>query len=83
MDPEKTPEEREAVREIRKPVDRPRWLIPLITIVVVIFVLWYFSRSCGETKPNVSELPDTTTQVHNGDTSKVIVTERPDSGVNE
>ena len=76
---EKTPEERETVREIRKPVSRPRWLIPLVTIVVVIFILWYFSRSCGETKPNVSALPDITTQVHNGDTSKVIVTERPDS----
>ncbi len=76
---EKTPEERETVREIRKPVSRPRWLIPLVTIVVVIFILWYFSRSCGETKPNVSALPDTTTQVHKGDTSKVIVTERPDS----
>ena len=80
MAEEKTPEEREAVSEIRKPIGRPRWLIPLITIVVVIFILWYFSRSCGETKPNVSALPDTLNQVHNGDTSKVIVTERPDSG---
>ena len=80
MAEEKTPEEREAVSEIRKPIGRPRWLIPLITIVVVIFILWYFSRSCGETKPNVSALPDTVNQVHNGDTSKVIVTERPDSG---
>ena len=80
MAEEKTPEEREAVSEIRKPIGRPRWLIPLITIVVVIFILWYFSGSCGETKPNVSALPDTVNQVHNGDTSKVIVTERPDSG---
>ena len=80
---EKTPEERETVREIRQPRSRPRWLIPLVTILVVIFILWYFSRSCGETKPNVSELPDTTTQVHNGDTSKVIVTERPDSVLNQ
>jgi hypothetical protein len=80
---EKTPEEKETVREIRRPVSRPRWLIPLVTIVVVIFILWYFSRSCGETKPNVSALPDTTTQVHNGDTSKVIVTERPDSTLHD
>ncbi len=83
MPEEKTPEEKEAIREIRKPVNRPRWLIPLITIVVVVFILWYFSRSCGETKPNVTALPDTTIHVHNGDTSKVIVTERPDSGVNQ
>lgn len=83
MDEEKTPEERETVKEIRKPVNRPRWLIPLITIVIVVFILWYFSRSCGETKPNVSTLPDTTTQVHNGDTSKVIVTERQDSVMNQ
>ncbi len=83
MDTEKTPEEREAVREIRKPVSRPRWLIPLATIVVVIFILWYFSRSCGETKPNATALPDTTTQVQQGDTSKVIVTERPDSVMNQ
>jgi hypothetical protein len=79
MEEEKTPEEREAVREIRKPIERPRWLIPLVTIVIVIFILWYFSRSCGETKPNATALPDTTTQVHNGDTSKVIIQERPDS----
>ncbi|MGN6249873.1 MAG: hypothetical protein ACTHNG_16085 [Ginsengibacter sp.] len=79
MAEEKTPEEKEATREIRKPVERPRWLIPLVTIVIVIFILWYFSRSCGETKPNTTALPDTTTQVHKGDTSKVIVHERPDS----
>lgn len=83
MDSEKTPEEIETVREIKKPVNRPKWLIPLVTIVLVVLILWYFSRSCGETKPNVTALPDTTTQVHNGDTSKVIVTERPDSVMNQ
>ena len=83
MAEEKTPEERETVREIRKPVNRPKWLIPLITIVIVVFILWYFSRSCGETKPNVTILPDTTKQVQNGDTNKVIVTKRPDSLMNQ
>lgn len=83
MAEETTPEERETAREIRKPVSRPRWLIPLVTIVIVVFILWYFSRSCAETKPNVTALPDSTTQVQNGDTSKVIVTERPDSTMNQ
>ena len=72
MPDEKTPDEKEAVREIRKPVSRPRWLIPLVTIVVVIFILWYFSRSCGETKPNVTETPNTTMQVHHANLNHLV-----------
>jgi hypothetical protein len=73
MPEEKTPDEKEIIEEIRKPVARPRWLIPLVTIVIVIFILWYFSRSCGETKPNVGESPDTTTQVGHGNSNHALV----------
>lgn len=60
MEEEKTPDQKETVEEIRQPVARPRWVIPLIFVVIIVFLLWYFSRSCGETKPNVGESPDTT-----------------------
>ena len=60
MEEEKTPDQKETVEEIRQPVARPRWLIPLVFVVIIVFLLWYFSRSCGETKPNVGESPDTT-----------------------
>jgi hypothetical protein len=63
MSEEKTPQEKEVIEEIRKPVPTPRWVVPLVTIVVVIFFLWYFSRSCGETKPNLGDSPDTTSFV--------------------
>ena len=79
MPEEKTPDEKEAIEEIRKPVARPRWLIPLATIVIIVFFLWYFSRSCGETKPNVGESPNTTMQVHHEDINQVVVTVIPKS----
>lgn len=79
MPEEKTPDQKETIEEIRKPVARPRWLIPLVTIVIVVFFLWYFSRSCGETKPNVGESPNTTIQVHRGNINQVAVAVRPKS----
>ena len=60
MAEEKTPDQKETVEEIRQPVARPRWVIPLIFVVTIVFLLWYFSRSCGETKPTTGESPDTT-----------------------
>ncbi|RNI36581.1 hypothetical protein EFY79_09640 [Hanamia caeni] len=60
MAEKKTPDQKETVEEIRQPVARPRWVIPLIFVVIIVFLLWYFSRSCGETKPNTGESPDTT-----------------------
>lgn len=74
MPEEKTPEEKEAIEEIRKPVARPRWLIPLATIVIIFFFLWYFSRSCGETKPNVGESPNTSMQIHQGNNHQTVLT---------
>lgn len=74
MPEDKTPDEKEAIEEIRKPVARPRWLIPLVTIVIVVFFLWYFSRSCGETKPNIGESPDATGQVHRVNNNFVAIT---------
>ena len=60
MAEEKTPDQKETIEEIKQPVARPRWVIPLIFVVIIVFLLWYFSRSCGETKPTTGESPDTT-----------------------
>ncbi|MEO6893410.1 MAG: hypothetical protein ABI136_00165 [Ginsengibacter sp.] len=75
---EKTPDEKETIEEIRKPVGRPRWAIPLVTIVIIIFFLWYFSRSCGETKPNVGESPNTGMKIHHENIIPIVYTTRPD-----
>ena len=42
--------------------ERPtaKWLVPLVTILVVVLLLWYFSRSCGETKPSGAADKDST-----------------------
>lgn len=42
--------------------ERPtaKWLVPLVSILVVILLLWYFSRSCGETKPSGAADKDST-----------------------
>ena len=42
--------------------ERPtaKWLVPLVSILVVILLLWYFSRSCGETKSSPAANKDST-----------------------
>lgn len=42
--------------------ERPtaKWLVPLIAIVIVVLLLWYFSRGCGETKPTTEAQKDST-----------------------
>lgn len=48
--------------EITTISERPtaKWLVPLVIIVIVILILWYFSRSCGETKPSGAAIKDST-----------------------
>ena len=45
------------------------WLVPLILIMVFVGLLWYFSRSCGETKPSTAANTDTSAMVQNKDTA--------------
>ncbi len=35
-----------------KPINRNNWVVPLIFIIIVIGLLFYFSKSCNQTKPN-------------------------------
>lgn len=35
-----------------KPINRNNWVVPLIFIIIVIALIWYFSRSCNQTKPS-------------------------------
>ena len=79
MPEEKSPDQKETIEEIRKPVARPRWVIPLIFVVIIIFLLWYFSRSCGETKPNVGESPNTTMKVSHVNGNSLVLTLKMDS----
>ncbi len=56
---------------INTPKKRPDWLFPIIIILIVIALLWYFSRSCNQTKS--TESPVTTTNTHtNTDTTSAM-----------
>jgi hypothetical protein len=37
-----------------EPINRNNWVVPLIFIIIVIGLLWYFSRSCNQTKPSTA-----------------------------
>lgn len=41
------------------------WLVPLIVIVIIVAGLFYFSRSCNETKPSPATVTDTTGSIIN------------------
>jgi len=64
-----------------EPTKRPNWLIPLIVIVLAVLLLWYFSRSCGETKPNPTAIPDSTVQVPKSDTTHTMSSIPTDSTI--
>lgn len=58
------------VHEIEdKPSGGPNWLLPLIIILAALALLWYFSRSCNQTKPSTAANIDSPGMVHNTDTS--------------
>lgn len=50
------------------------WLVPLILILIAVGLLWYFSRSCGQTRQSTAANTDTTTMVQNTDTSAAVAT---------
>jgi hypothetical protein len=35
-----------------KPINRNNWVVPLIFIVIILGLIFYFSRSCNQTKPS-------------------------------
>lgn len=42
-----------------------KWLVPLIVILIILALLWYFSKSCNDTKPSPASNIDSTASVHN------------------
>ena len=64
-------------------VDKPggnKWLLPVIIILAAIALLWYFSKSCNDTKPDTSEVTNTAPVVVPGpDTPVVAASTAPES----
>ncbi|MEO6838518.1 MAG: DUF937 domain-containing protein [Ginsengibacter sp.] len=50
------------------------WLVPLILILAAVALLWYFSRSCGQTRPSTAANTDTSAVMQNTDTSAAMAT---------
>lgn len=46
-----------------------KWLVPLIVILIILALLWYFSRSCNDTKPSPATVTDTSAYSANTDTN--------------
>ena len=65
------PKPDEIVSEVdfSKKYDRSQIVVPLILIVVAIALLWYFSRSCGQTIPSNASNMDSSAMVQNKDTT--------------
>lgn len=66
------------VHEIEdKSSGRASWLLPLIIILAALALLWYFSKSCNQTKPSTAADIDSQGMVHNTDTSIVLTSPVP------
>jgi outer membrane protein OmpA-like peptidoglycan-associated protein len=70
-----------AIDDVKTISERPtaKWLVPLIVILIVVAGLWYFSRSCNETKPSTAAVTDTTATARNNDTGTAMRTTPPDT----
>ncbi|MGN6531436.1 MAG: OmpA family protein [Ginsengibacter sp.] len=75
-----TPHTKSAIEDVKTISDRPtaKWLVPLIVILIVIALLWYFSRSCNETRPSTATVTDTATSANN-DTGAAMTTTPADT----
>jgi outer membrane protein OmpA-like peptidoglycan-associated protein len=62
------------IDDVKTISERPtgKWLVPLIVILIVIALLWYFSRSCNETVPSTATVTDTSATVQNKDTGMAM-----------
>ena len=66
-----------AAHQVEEEGKKNNWLLPLIIILAAIALLWYFSRSCGETRQSTAANTDTTTAVQSPDTSAAVAAPAP------
>ena len=50
--PEKTPQQKEAIRQIMEPDKGPRWLLPLVFVLIGAFLVIFCAKTCNDTRPN-------------------------------
>jgi|SRR6185437_3409620 len=58
---EKTPQQKEAIRQIMEPDKGPKWLLPLIFVSIGAFLVIFCAKTCNDTRPN-----STVVQEHSG-----------------
>ena len=70
-----------AIEDVKTISEKPtgKWLIPLIVILVIVAGLWYFSRSCNETRPSNAAATDTSATATNKDSGSAMRTTPPDT----
>ncbi|MEO9144625.1 MAG: DUF937 domain-containing protein [Ginsengibacter sp.] len=62
-----------------EPSGGAKWLLPLVIILAAIALLWYFSRSCNQTKPSPAAQVDAPVTVRSTDTATVVTSSAPES----
>ena len=79
----KSPDIKTPSGEIKTISETPtaKWLVPLIVILIIIALLWYFSRSCNQTKPSPATVTDTSVSSANIDTGSSMTITSPDNTV--
>ena len=67
---DRTPQQKEAIRQIMEPDKAPRWLLPLIFVLIGAFLVIFCAKTCNDTRPNSTALSNSSAQVHNVDHNK-------------
>ncbi|MEO6906206.1 MAG: DUF937 domain-containing protein [Ginsengibacter sp.] len=69
----KSPEIKSPVEEVHTISETPtaKWLVPLISILIVLALLFYFSKSCNQSKPSTATSTDSTAML-NSTTNAII-----------
>jgi outer membrane protein OmpA-like peptidoglycan-associated protein len=75
------PTSHSSIDDVKTISERPtgKWLVPLIVILIVIAGLWYFSRSCNETRPSTATVTDTTAASNKKDSGTAMTSTPPDT----
>lgn len=60
--PEKTPQQKEAIRQIMEPDKGPRWLLPLVFVLIGAFLVIFCAKTCNDTRPNSTAIQENSGQ---------------------